>query len=82
MTSNFFEIFSKQNQIYGVLFYQFPALQQTSTVKFLGTFLTFQTKERVLRVNKSNITCGNTFNGNFSEIEDNHEQSKYENTWS
>ena len=36
----------------------------------------FQTEERVLRVNKSKITGGNSFNGNHFNIEGNHGSSK------
>ena len=48
----------------------------------LQTFcLRFQTKEHLLRVNKSEITDKNAFNGDLFEIEDNHEASKNEKTW-
>ena len=43
-------------------------------------FLRFQTEERVLRVNKSEITDENHFNGGIFEIKDNHESRKEENT--
>ena len=54
-------------------------MQQRSTVK-LPTFffLRFQTKERILRVNKNEITGENAFNGDLLEIEDNHEYIKDE----
>ena len=59
--------------------YQFAAAQETSTVKSPAFFcLSFQTKERVLRVNKSEITGENTFIGDIFEIEGNHESSKDE----
>ena len=61
--------------------YQFATAQQTSTVKIPKFFLSFQTEERVLRVNKSEITGQNAFNGDLFEIEDNHESSKDEKTW-
>ena len=41
-----------------------------------GNFLGFQTEERVLRVNKSKIIGGNSFNGNHFNIEGNHGSSK------
>ena len=44
-------------------------------------FLRFQTEERVLRVNKSEITGENHFNGGLFDIKDNHESRKEENTW-
>ena len=50
--------------------------KSTSIVKLLELFLRFQTKEHVLRVNKSEITGENTFNGYHFEIEGNHESSK------
>ena len=50
-------------------------------MKLLTFFLRFQTKELVLRPNKSEITGQNAFNGNPFEIEDNHESSKDEKTW-
>ena len=46
--------------------------------KFIDIFLRFQTKERVLRANKSKITGENTFNGDHFEIEGNHRSSKDE----
>ena len=39
-------------------------------------FLRFQTEEQVLRVNKSEITGENAFNGDLFETENNHESSK------
>ena len=39
----------------------------------------FQTKDHVLRVSKSEIPGEKAFNGDFSEIQDNHESSKDEN---
>ena len=50
-------------------------------MKLPAIFLSFQTEERILRVNKSEITGENAFNGNLFEIEDNHESSKDEKTW-
>ena len=47
-------------------------------MKLPAFFLRSQTKERVLRVNKSEITGENAFNGDLFEIEDNHESSKDE----
>ena len=44
-------------------------------------FLRSQTKERVLRVNKSEVTGENDYNGDLSEIEDNHESRKDQKTW-
>ena len=43
-------------------------------------FLRLQTKERILRVNKSEITSENTFNWDHFDIEGNHESSKDEET--
>ena len=40
--------------------------------------MSFQTEERVVRVNKGKITCANTFNGDHLEIEGNHESSEDE----
>ena len=40
--------------------------------------MSFQTKERVVRVNKGKITCENTFNGDYLETEGNHESSEDE----
>ena len=42
----------------------------------LPTFFKFQTEKHVRRVNKSEITGENSFNGDHFEIEDNHESSK------
>ena len=62
--------------MFGVLMYQFAAVQQTITVKLSAFFSRFQTEERVVNVNKSEITGENAFNGDLLEIEDNHESSK------
>ena len=43
--------------------------------------LNFQTKEYVPRVNKSEITGENVFNGDYFEIEDNHKSSKEKKFW-
>ena len=56
--------------------YQLAFEQQTSCVKLPAIFLRFQTKKRILRVNKNEIACGNACNGDFVEIGDNHESSK------
>ena len=48
-------------------------MQQTNTVKIITFFLRFQTKELVLRVNKSEITGENTFNADHFETEANHD---------
>ena len=57
-------------------------MEQASTVKLPAFFiLRFQTKERVLRVSKSEFTGENTFNGDLLEIEDNHKYSKDEKAW-
>ena len=61
--------------------YYFSSAQQTSTVKLPAFFLEFPTEEHVLRVNKSQITGENTFNGDLFEIEDNHESSKHKKIW-
>ena len=50
-------------------------------MKLPAFFLSFQTEERVLRVNKSEIAGENAFNGDLFETEDNHESSKDEKTW-
>ena len=42
--------------------YQLVAAQQASAAKLPAFFQKFQTEERVLNVNKSKITCENTFN--------------------
>ena len=55
--------------------------QKTSTVKLLTFSWRFQTEERALWVNKSEINCQNAFHGVLFEIEDNHESTKDEKTW-
>ena len=52
-----------------------------STVKLQAFYLRFQTAQRVLRVNKSEITGETTFQAHLFEIKDNHESSKDEKTW-
>ena len=69
-------MFSKQNERFAVLMYQFAAAQQASTVKMPAFTLRFQTEERILRVNKSDFTGENSFNGDILEIEENHESNK------
>ena len=59
---------------------QFAAAQKTSTLKLSAFFLRFQTEERVLKVNKSNITGVNTFNGDHFGIEGKHGSSKDQKT--
>ena len=49
-------------------------------MKLPAFFLRFQTEKRVLRVNKSEITGENTFNGDHFETEGNHEPSEDEKT--
>ena len=49
-------------------------------MKLPAFFLRFQNEECVLRVNKSEITSENTFNGDRFEIGGNHESSKDEKT--
>ena len=61
--------------------YLFAAAKQTSTVKLPAFYLRVQTKEHVLRVNKSAVTDENAFHGDLFEIEDNHESSRDEKTW-
>ena len=56
-------------------------MEETSTVNLATTFLRFQSKKTILRLNKTEITDENTINGDLFEIEDNHEESKEENTW-
>ena len=48
-------------------------MQQTSTMTLLAFSLSFQTKEGVLRIDKSGIAGENAVNGNLFEIENNHE---------
>ena len=60
---------------------QVGSAQQTNALKLPTFFLSFQTEERVLRVNKSEITDKNAFNRDLFETEDNHESSKDEKTW-
>ena len=55
-------------------------MNKTSTVKLPAYFWRFQTKECVLRVNKSKITSEYTFNGDHLETEDNHEPTEDEET--
>ena len=56
--------------------YQFYAVHQIITVKLPEFSLSFQTFKNVLRVNKSEITSENAFNGDLFNTEDNHESSK------
>ena len=49
--------------------------QQISTVKLPRLFQRFQTKQPVLKVNKSKITAANTFNGDTFETECNSESN-------
>ena len=58
--------------------YYFAATHQTSTLKVPTFFYEFRTKERILRVKKSKITGGNTFNGENFDDECNHGASKDE----
>ena len=44
-------------------------------------FFRFPTKERVLKINKTEITRENAFNGDLIDIEDNHEYSKDQKSW-
>ena len=55
-------------------------MQQTSTVKLLAVCLRFQIEERVIKVNKSEITGQNAFHGDLFEIEDNYESSQKKKT--
>ena len=50
-------------------------------MKLPTMFLRFQTEERLLKVDESEITGENAFNRDLLQIEDNHESSKYEKTW-
>ena len=59
----------------------FAAAKQTSTVKLPAFYLRVQTKERVLRVNKSAVTGENAFHGDLFKIVDNNASSKYKKTW-
>ena len=45
-------------------------------MKLPAIFLRFQTKERFLRVNRSNITGEDTFNGDYVRTESNQGSSK------
>ena len=51
-------------------------MQQTSTLKLPAFFLRFQTKERILGVNKNKITGENTLNGDDFDIQGSHGSSK------
>ena len=53
-------------------------MQQTSTVKLPVFFQRFQTEEHILRVNKTNNTVENTFNGDHLGTEGNHGLSNNE----
>ena len=55
---------------------QFAAAQDARTIKLAAICLRFQTEERILSVNKSEITRENAFHGDLLEIEDNHEGIK------
>ena len=59
--------------MFGVQTYQFVAAQQTIPVKFPELFFRFETEERVLMFNKSEITGESGCNGNLFESEDKHE---------
>ena len=59
---------------------RFLASACISTLKLPTFFLTFQAEERIIRVNKSKITGGNSFNGDNFYIEGNHGSSKNEKT--
>ena len=59
----------------------FGIFKPTSTVKLLAFCLRFQSEECVLRVNKSEITGENAFNGDLLQIKDNHESIKEEKSW-
>ena len=61
-----------------VYMYQLVASQKTNIVKLLAFIFRFQAKERVLRVNKSNITCEKTFNGDHFENSTNNGSRKDE----
>ena len=50
-------------------------------MKLQAFYLTFQAKERGLRVIKGDITGQNASHGDLFEIEDNDESSKDEKTW-
>ena len=50
-------------------------------MKFPAFLFRYQTKEHVLRVNKSQNTGENAFNEDLFEIEENHESTKDEKTW-
>ena len=53
---------------------------ETSTVKLPAFYLRLQTEERVLSINKGEITGENAFHGDLLEIEDNHKNGKDEKT--
>ena len=53
-------------------------MQQTSIVKLLVFFLSFQTKKPVLMVNKIKISGKHAFQRDLLKIEDNHESRKGE----
>ena len=64
--------------MFGVLMYYLPPVQQTSIVKLLVFFLSFQTKEPVLMVNKIKISGKHAFQRDLLKTEDNHESRKGE----
>ena len=57
--------------------YWYATAQQTSTVKLSTFFSRFESEERVLRANKSKITCKKTFDGDDLGTEGNHGLSKH-----
>ena len=56
--------------------YWFAAAQQTSIVELLAFFLSFQSEERLVMVNRSEITGKDAFNGDLFETECNHGSGK------
>ena len=72
---------SKWREIFYALTNQFAAAEETSTVKLPAFFLRFETEERVLRVDKSEITGENTFHEDLFDIEDNHKEGNDKKTW-
>ena len=64
-----------------MLIYLFAAAQQTSTMKLPTFYLRLQTEERVLSIDKGEITRENAFHGDLCEIEDKHKKGTGEETW-
>ena len=62
---------NKKSHIFGVYMYWLAAAQQTRTAELPTFFERFQTKERVLRFNKTKSRDENAFNGHYFGTEGN-----------